>query len=238
MRINIEANSMTRRAVDFLCATNIHSPRTVVLSCLGNLSPSGAPPPMVPAGLRVRAVSICIWWSGTVCVRAPTSTSLARPSGRPPIVIPIRSSFRRWVRWSAATLSSSFDFGGQWIWLGTPRRDRFRCGVFLCTPVSSLVACSARLVLIGRYNLPVRLSDEFGGETDIGSREVLLGVKDLGFSVVEVLTWVCSLVFECLDELVETAGEERAKDWANPVDPVVAVEGAEDDTRAKGAGRV
>lgn len=56
--------------------------------------------------------------------------------------------------------------------------------------------------------------------------------------IVHVLTWVDSLVFESLDELVEGDREQGTEEGSNPVNPVVAGEFSSDDRGAEGAGRV
>ena len=77
------------------------------------------------------------------------------------------------------------------------------------------------------------------GADDIGTSGVLLvELEVLRFAVVEVLAGVRGLVFEKLDEAVEADGEEGAERGAQPVDPVVAREGSEDDGGAEGAGGV
>lgn len=72
-------------------------------------------------------------------------------------------------------------------------------------------------------------------EADGWSSGVLFWVKNLGFSVVEILAGVRGLVLEGFDELVEAAGEKRAEDRANPVDPVVEGKCMQDDTRTERA---
>ena len=95
------------------------------------------------------------------------------------------------------------------------------------------------MVLVGWNNAAVGPGYILGRcETDGRSGGVLLRVKDLGLFVVEVLPGVRGFVFEGFDELVETAGEKRAQDGANPVDPVVKGEFMQDDTGTERAGWV
>ena len=65
-----------------------------------------------------------------------------------------------------------------------------------------------------------------------------LRLEELGFVVVEVLARVRRLVFRVLHQLVEGCGEEAAEDGAEPVDPVVAGEGAGDAGGAEAAGGI
>jgi len=55
---------------------------------------------------------------------------------------------------------------------------------------------------------------------------------------VRVLARVRSRVLEHLDEAVESGGQQRTQDRAQPVDPVVVVEVVIHDRRREGAGRV
>jgi hypothetical protein len=55
---------------------------------------------------------------------------------------------------------------------------------------------------------------------------------------VTISTRVSSIVLKCLDEAVEQDSEKGAEQWANPVDPVVAIESAENDIGTKGARRI
>lgn len=63
-------------------------------------------------------------------------------------------------------------------------------------------------------------------------------VEGSGFLVVEILAGVGGLVFDGFDEFVEAGCDQRAEDGADPVDPVVAVEGVQRDAGAEGACRV
>jgi hypothetical protein len=51
--------------------------------------------------------------------------------------------------------------------------------------------------------------------------------------LVTVLTGIGGLIFEGLDELIESGSKSGTKDRPEPVDPVVATEGAVDDCRAE-----
>lgn len=64
---------------------------------------------------------------------------------------------------------------------------------------------------------------------------LLIELKVLRLLLIEVLARVGGFVFECFDEAVEAYGEEGAEGWAYPVDPMVAREGVQDDTGAKGS---
>lgn len=108
--------------------------------------------------------------------------------------------------------------------------------VFFFTPEYSFVFLAVLTVLIGWYNAAIGLGYILWCETDGWSGDVLFRVEDLGFSVVEILAGVRGLVLEGFDELVETAGKKRAKDRANPIDPMVESELMQDDTRTEGAG--
>lgn len=56
--------------------------------------------------------------------------------------------------------------------------------------------------------------------------------------VVEVLSWVDCLVFDHLDDLVDSKSQKRTHYWTEPVDIVVAGEVAGDNTWSKATGRV
>ena len=56
--------------------------------------------------------------------------------------------------------------------------------------------------------------------------------------VIIILTGVGGFVFEDFDEFIETSSDDGSKDRSNPVDPVVAVEGVVDDSRAERTCRV
>lgn len=58
---------------------------------------------------------------------------------------------------------------------------------------------------------------------------------DLGILVIIILARVGNLVLEDLDELVEDDGEDGADCWSGPIDPVLLVEDAGDDTGPKTA---
>jgi hypothetical protein len=45
------------------------------------------------------------------------------------------------------------------------------------------------------------------------------GIEMIGDIASAVLVWVGSLVFQGLNEHVEAGGEERAEDWADPINP-------------------
>lgn len=47
---------------------------------------------------------------------------------------------------------------------------------------------------------------------------VLIGLELLLLVLVEVLPRICGLIFEHLDELIETRSNKCSKDGANPVD--------------------
>lgn len=66
--------------------------------------------------------------------------------------------------------------------------------------------------------------------------EVLLPL-DFG-CMVHVLVWVGGLVFQDLDELVETCGYNGAEHGSKPVDPVVVVEAGIDDCGSERPDRV
>jgi len=68
---------------------------------------------------------------------------------------------------------------------------------------------------------------------DTCCHEKVLLLLDLA-SVVQVLTWVGSLVFQDLDKLVETSCDDGAKDRSEPVDPVVARKLVVDNSRTEG----
>lgn len=70
-----------------------------------------------------------------------------------------------------------------------------------------------------------------GGEEEIASPFYVGGV-------VVVLAWVGGLVFEDLDEFVETGGDYGSEDRAEPVDPVVVVERVVDDSWTEGTCRI
>jgi hypothetical protein len=90
----------------------------------------------------------------------------------------------------------------------------------------------------GRHRV-VLPSGGAGGPADVlGASAVLVDVEVLGLVGVEVLARVGGLVFEVLDEVVETDGEEGAKEGSQPVDPVVAREETVDDAGPEGAGWV
>lgn len=108
--------------------------------------------------------------------------------------------------------------------------------VFFLTSEYSFVFLALLMVLIYGYNVAIRPGYVLWCEADGWSSDVLFRVKNLGFSVVEILAGVCGLVLEGFDELVEAAGEKRAEDRANPVDPVVEGKCMQDDTRTEGAG--
>ena len=63
-------------------------------------------------------------------------------------------------------------------------------------------------------------------------RNVLVD-KLLSLLLTSIGTWVGSLVFESLDDLVETDSNESPKERTNPVDPVVRVPVTNDDSRAE-----
>lgn len=64
---------------------------------------------------------------------------------------------------------------------------------------------------------------------------VLVKVKVLGFLLVEVLARVRSLVLQELDESVKPNSKKGPKRRSQPVDPVVAREGSQNDARTKRA---
>jgi hypothetical protein len=72
----------------------------------------------------------------------------------------------------------------------------------------------------------------------MGMSHIKIGIKMFATTFRGILTGVCSLVLEHLDELVEARRQERAEDWSNPVYPVVAVEMVRYDGGAEGAGGV
>lgn len=53
-----------------------------------------------------------------------------------------------------------------------------------------------------------------------------------------VLVWIGVLVFQDLNEFVETCGDDRAEHGAGPVDPVVGDEGHVYDSGPEGAGGI
>jgi hypothetical protein len=70
-------------------------------------------------------------------------------------------------------------------------------------------------------------------ETTVGSggvynrsdgRIVVLWIKCLGLEVIEILTRVCSLIIEELDDSEERGGKEGSQSRPKPIDPVVPVE--------------
>jgi hypothetical protein len=63
---------------------------------------------------------------------------------------------------------------------------------------------------------------------DAGFVRHVFTLSNTAWIPIGVLTWVGCLVLEDLDEAVEDHGDQRAEEGANPVDPMVAVEGAED----------
>ena len=68
-------------------------------------------------------------------------------------------------------------------------------------------------------------------------RDVLVD-KLLSLLLTSIGTRVGSLVFECLDDLVEADSNESSKERTDPVDPVVRVPITNNDSRAERSSRV
>lgn len=99
--------------------------------------------------------------------------------------------------------------------------------------------CTIRATSLGSRDLLSKLLSDLVGIVlvDTGGKQQVLSPLDIGGMIV-ILTRVGGFVFENLDELIEAGRDDGTKDWSNPVDPMVTMEGAVDNRRTEGTSRV